>query len=78
MTAQELLDRLAKHSEIDILDERSVKGGTRVLTFSSVLPFPKSGPVWYSMVVKSDAEDIAHETIEAMLRHLWMFQIDLS
>jgi hypothetical protein len=47
------------------------------MPFSSVLPFPKFEPVWYSMVVQSDDEDIPDEKIEAMLRHLWMFQLDI-
>ena len=77
MKANELLEKLKAVSEIDIQDERSVKDGTRVLIFSANLPFPKNGAVWYPIVVKSDDEDIAQETIDAMLRHLWMFQLDL-
>jgi hypothetical protein len=29
------------------------------------------------MVVHSDDEEIPNEKIEAMLRHLWMFQVDI-
>ena len=72
-----LLDKLKKAREIDIHEERSLKDGSRVLTFSTVLPFPKFEPTWYSMVIQSDDEEIPNEKIEAMLRHLWMFQLDI-
>ncbi len=72
-----LLEKLKQEPDIDIHEERSLKDGSRVLTFSTTLPFPKFEPVWYSMVVLSDDEDIPREKIEAMLRHLWMFQLDI-
>jgi len=72
-----LLEKLRQVPEIDIHEERSLKDGSRSITFSAVLPFPKFEPAWYSMVVQSDDEDIPHEKIEAMLRHLWMCQLDV-
>lgn len=72
-----LLEKLKTEPDIDIHEDRSLKDGGRVLTFSSTLPFPKFEPVWYSMVVRSDDEDIPNEKIAAMLRHLWMFQLDI-
>jgi hypothetical protein len=72
-----LLEKLKAEPDIDIHEERSLKDGSRVLTFSSVLPFPKFEPVWYSMVVHSDDEDVPNEKIKAMLRHLWMYQLDI-
>jgi hypothetical protein len=77
MKLAELLEKLKAESDIDIHEERSLKDGSRVLTFSSTLPFPKIEPAWYSMVVRSDDENIPNEKIEAMLRHLWMFQLDI-
>jgi hypothetical protein len=73
-----LLEKLKQEPDIDIHEERSLKDdGARVLTFSTRLPFPKFEPVWFSMVVHSDDEDVPEKKVEAMLRHLWMFQLDL-
>lgn len=77
MKLGKLLEKLKSEPGIDIHEERSLKDGSRVLTFSTTLPFPKFEPVWYSMVVRSDDEDIPKEKVEAILRHLWMFQLDI-
>jgi len=77
MKVSALLDKLRTIPEIDISEERDLKDIRRVITFSTVRPFPQLGPAWYSMVVHSDDEEIPQEKIEAMLRHLWMFQIEL-
>jgi len=36
-----------------------------------------SGAVWYPIVVKPGQDEIDDREIEAMLRHLWMFQLDI-
>jgi hypothetical protein len=77
MKIAELLDKLRNIPEIDVSEERSLKDNRRVVTFSTQKPFPQVGPAWYSMVVHSDDEEIPTEKIEAMLRHLWMFQLNL-
>jgi len=72
-----LLEQLKPVSEIKTV-ETIHSDGTRTYTFSSVYPFPRvSEPVWYVIVVKPGQEDIDDREIEAMLRHLWMFQLDL-
>jgi len=78
MKVKELLERLSHESAISVTEERSLPDGKAVLTFSTKLPFPKVGPAWYSMVVQSEDEDIAPEKIEALLRHLWMLQLDIT
>ena len=64
MKVSELLDKLRKIPEIDISEERSLKDKRRVITFSTVKPFPKIGSSWYSMVVHSDDEEVPREKIE--------------
>ncbi len=72
-----LLEQLRPVSEIQTV-ETIHPDGTRTYTFSSIYPFPRiPEPVWYVIVVKPDQEDIDDREIEAMLRHLWMFQLDL-
>jgi hypothetical protein len=78
MKLSELLKRLEKHSVISITEERIMSSGKRVLTFSASFPFPKVGGAWYSMVVNAEDEEIADDKIEALLRHLWMFQVDIK
>jgi len=73
-----LLVKLKAHSkEIQTL-ETVHPDGTRTYVFSSIYPFPRiPEPVWYVIVVKPGQEDIDDREIEAMLRHLWMYQLDL-
>ena len=77
MKLKELLKKLAEHEEIG-MEERRLKDGTVVYIFFAALPFPKAHEhVWYPIVVKPGQEDIDTAEIEAMLRHLWMFQLDI-
>ena len=78
MKLSELLKRLEKHSVISITEERIRPSGKRVLTFATSYPFPKVGGAWYSMVVSAEDDDISDEKIEALLRHLWMFQVNIK
>ncbi len=72
-----LLEKLKPHSEIKIT-ETILPDGTKTFVFSSVFPFPRaSEPVWYVIVVRPGQEDIDDREIEAMLRHLWMYQLNL-
>ncbi len=79
MQLSALLKKLENHPAITITEERVIPSGKRVLTFSAAYPFPKAGGAWYSMVVEADnpQEEIPEEKIAAMLRHLWMYQIDI-
>jgi hypothetical protein len=78
MRINALLRKLENHPVITITEERIIPSGKRVLTFSASYPFPKVGGCWYSMVVGSDDQDIPEEKVAAMLRHLWMFQLDIQ
>jgi hypothetical protein len=72
-----LLEKLKSVPEIKTL-ETIHPDGTKTYTFSSVYPMPRMAePIWYPIVVKSGQEDIDDREIEAMLRHLWMFQLDI-
>ena len=72
-----LLEQLKPVPEIKTV-ETIHPDGTRTYIFSSIYPFPRiPEPVWYVIVVKPGQEDIDDREIEAMLRHLWMSQLDL-
>jgi hypothetical protein len=72
-----LLEQLKSVTEIKIL-ETIHPDGTKTYTFSSVYPMPRMAePIWYPIVVKPGQDDIDDREIEAMLRHLWMFQLNL-
>jgi hypothetical protein len=72
-----LLEKLKSFSEIQI-EERIHPDGSRTYIFSSFYPFPRyAEPVWYVIVVKPGQDEIDDLEIEAMLRHLWMFQLDI-
>lgn len=77
MKIARLLEKLKAVPEIKTL-ETIHPDGTKTYTFSSVYPMPRMAePVWYPVVVKPGQEDIDDREIEAMLRHLWMFQLNL-
>lgn len=78
MKLSALLKQLENHSVISITEDRIIPSGKRVLTFSASFPFPKVGGAWYSMVISAEDEEIPNEKIEALLRHLWMFQVDIK
>jgi hypothetical protein len=72
-----LLEKLKAVPQIKTL-ETIHPDGTKTYTFSSVYPMPRMAePVWYPIIVKPGQEDIDDREIEAMLRHLWMFQLDI-
>jgi hypothetical protein len=78
-----LLSTLDKVKEIEV-EKRIHKDGTQVYIFSSLLPFPhpqQYEPAWYVIVVrpgqKPGEEEIDDDEVEAMLQHLWMFQLDI-
>ncbi len=80
-----LLSTLEKVKEISVEKRIHKNDGTQVYVFSSLLPFPHPQniePAWYVIVITpgqpAGEEDIDDEEVEAMLQHLWMFQLDLS
>jgi len=73
-----LLEQLKPHSEIKTIETKH-PDGTRTFVFSCDYPFPRSPePAWYVIVVRPNQEDIDNREVEAMLRHLWMFQLELK
>ena len=77
MKIARLLEKLKSVAEIKTL-ETIHPDGTKTYTFSSVYPMPRMAePVWYPIVVKPGQDEIDDREIEAMLRHLWMFQLNL-
>ena len=76
MNLKELLDKIDKAEGID-REERKLSDGTVVHIFFSQLPFPKFGAAWYPIVIKPGQERVPRKEIEAMLRHLWQFQLDI-
>ena len=77
MKIASLLEKLKPHPEIKIT-EIILPDGTKTYIFSSVYPFPRaSEPVWYVIVIKPTQDDIDDREIEAMLRHLWMYQLNI-
>jgi len=73
-----LLEQLKPHSEIKTVETKH-PDGTRTLVFWCLYPFPRAPePAWYVIVVRPNQDDIDEREIEAMLRHLWMFQLNLT
>ncbi len=77
MTIASLLEKLKPHAQIKTI-ETIHPDGTRVYVFSSLYPFPHAPePAWYVIVTKPGQTEVDNKEIEAMLRHLWMFQLDI-
>jgi hypothetical protein len=76
MKLSDLLAKLKEHGEIKI-EVRNLPDGTRLYIFFAMLPFPKRGPAWYVFVIPDGQDSIDRLEIEAMLRHLWFFQMDI-
>jgi len=71
----QLLEKLKSVPEITTL-ETIHPDGTKTYTFSSVYPMPRMAePVWYPIVIKPGQDEVDDREIEAMLRHLWMYQL---
>lgn len=72
-----LLEKLKSVREIQT-EKRIQPDGKEVYIFSSVYPFPRvPEPVWYTIVLEPNQDDIDDREIIAMLRHLWMFQLNI-
>ncbi len=77
MKISSLLDQLKPVREIQTV-ETKYPDGTRTYTFSTVYPVPRAPePAWYVIVIKPGQEDVDDREIEAMLRHLWMAQVQM-
>ncbi len=77
-----LLERLKKEQGLTI-EERKNSDGLKQYVVWTVLPFPlKQRPEWYVFTLPDGVEasdfEIEARQIEAMLRHLWMFQADVN
>lgn len=76
MTIKELLAKIGEVKDIEI-EQRRLADNTIVYIFASQLPFPKFGAAWYPIVIRPGQEIVPRKEIDAMLRHLWQFQLDI-
>jgi hypothetical protein len=82
MKLSTLLDRLKKETGFSI-EERKNSDGLQQFILSTVMPFPlKQRPEWYVFTlpkgVAAENFEIEESQTEAMLRHLWMYQVDVN
>lgn len=76
MNIKELLAKLSEVESIEV-QEKHLKDGTVVYMFFSIRPFPTFQPAWYPIVIPPGHEVAPRKEVEAMLRHLWQFQLDI-
>ena len=72
------LDKLKKFDEDINVEQRTLSDETRQYIFSAELPFPRLERVWYVITLDAGQDDVEQAEIDAMLRHLWMYQIGLD
>jgi len=76
-----LLDKLKRFDEIEV-EQRTLPDGTRQYIVSAKRPYPfnpKLERFWYVLTLPPAGEDnVERLEIEAMLRHLWMYQLGLD
>jgi hypothetical protein len=74
-----LLDRLRVEKDLRI-DERTSEGIQQYIIWTTI-PFPKNHSEWYVFTLPhgmtAEEFDVEKWQIDAMLRHLWMFQVDI-
>ena len=77
MSLSELLAKIEAHPDIEI-EKRELPDGTQIYIFASELPMPRAyEPRWYPLVIAHGQTEVARKEIDAMLRHLWQFQLDI-
>ena len=75
-----LLASLKKQAKVKVAETRQLENGTEVKILVGTLPvFPHGErPTWYPLVILPGQETIDMREVEAILRHFWNAQIDLS
>jgi hypothetical protein len=80
MKLSRLLDKLRIEKDLKI-DERTSEGVQQYILWTTI-PFPKNHSEWYVFTlphgVTAEEFEIEQWQIEAMLRHLWMFQVEIE
>lgn len=80
MKLSALLERLQEEEELTISEHRS--DGVHQFIISTKIPFPKNHWEWYVYTlpkgVGPEDFELSQWQIDAMLRHLWMFQLDIG
>ena len=75
-----LLASLQKQAKVTVAETRTLENGTQVKILVGTLPvFPHgSRPTWYPLVILPGQELIDMREVEAILRHFWNAQIQLT
>jgi hypothetical protein len=80
MKLSRLLDRLRAEEELHV-EERTNSDGIQQFIVWTQLPFPKNHSEWYVFTlppgIPADDFDVESWQIDAMLRHLWMLQLEI-
>ncbi|SRR5579871_963701 len=81
MKLSQLLDRLRIEKDLKV-EERIDPDGIQQFIVWTNFPFPKKHVEWYVFTlpqdVKAEEFEIEQFQIDAMLRHLWMFQLQVG
>ena len=75
-----LLAALQKQAKVKVAETRQLENGMEVKILVGKLPaFPHGErPTWYPLVILPDQDAIDMREVEAILRHFWNAQIQLS
>jgi len=75
-----LLTSLQRQAKVKVAETRTLENGTEVKILVGTLPvFPHGErPTWYPLVILPEQETIDMREVEAILRHFWNAQINLS
>lgn len=75
-----LLSSLQKQAKVKVAETRTLENGTEVKILVGTLPvFPQGQrPTWYPLVILPGQETVDMREVEAILRHFWNAQINLS
>ena len=75
-----LLASLQKQAKVKVAETRTLENGTEVKILVGTLPLFPHGerPTWYPLVILPGQETIDMREVEAILRHFWNAQINLS
>jgi hypothetical protein len=80
MNISSLLARLKSEASIVISEERKFPDGTVVYILESPVTFFPQAPrhLWYNLVMSPAQTHVDEAEIEAILRHFWHAEIDIS
>jgi hypothetical protein len=78
MNVEKLIHWLSSH-HIEVLEDRTLADGSRIITFTAALPLGQldGRHVWYPIVLSKDQTEVSRAEIEALLRHLWHGELEI-